>query len=220
MTLHDQPGRPMRRDAIRNQQLVLAAARDVLSDYGTDATMELVASRAGVGVGTLYRHFPNKEALINELIRQIYVELTAIARLGLERNDGAGLEILLRAIGRSFSDRRGYASMLVGHAPADCRAEDLHALIGELVEQARAAGLLGADVSFGDVMVVIWAIRGVIETGGSVAPIAWERHLDLHLAALAIPAPVSSKASVTVDQVTEITVRSRNRKPLPAARNS
>lgn len=211
MTIPDQPARPMRRDAARNQQLVLAAAREVLSEYGTAATMELVASRAGVGVGTLYRHFPNKQALINELIRQIYVELTAIARAGLECNDGNGLEVLLRAIGRSFSDRRGYASMLVGHTPADCRAEDLHALIGELIEQARAHNVLSADTTLGDVLAMIWAIRGVIETSGAIAPNAWERHFDLHLAALALPAPVSSSASVTLAQLTEITVRSRVR---------
>jgi AcrR family transcriptional regulator len=199
----------MRRDAVRNQKLVLAAARDVLSDHGTDATMELVASRAGVGVGTLYRHFPNKEALINELIRQIYTEMTAIARQGLELNDGTGLEILLRAMGRSFSDRRGYASMLVGHTPVDCRAEDLHVLIGKLVEQAREHGFLGVDICLGDVMTLIWAIRGVIETSGATAPTAWERHLDLHLAALALPACASSKVSLSAGQLSEITVRAR-----------
>lgn len=209
MTLPDQPARPMRRDAARNQQSVLAAAREVLSDHGTAATMELVASRAGVGVGTVYRHFPNKEALINELIRQIYLELMVVAEQGLERDDGKGLEVLLRAIGRSFSDRHGYASMLVGYTPPDCRAEDLHALIAELMEQAREHGHVGSDIKLGDVMALIWAIRGVIETSSAVAPAAWERLLDLHLAALALPVSVSSRASVTADQVTEITVRAR-----------
>ncbi|HEY3482745.1 MAG TPA: helix-turn-helix domain-containing protein, partial [Streptomyces sp.] len=75
MAAHDTRDRPMRRDAVRNQKLVIEAARDVVSEFGTDASMELIASRAGVGVGTVYRRFPNKEALVDEIVGLMLSEL-------------------------------------------------------------------------------------------------------------------------------------------------
>lgn len=194
----------MRRDAVRNQQLVLDAARDVLSESGTDASMELIAVRAGVGVGTVYRHFPNKVALIDALVRAIYEELIAAARTALDRGDGTGLAGFLRTLGASFADHRGYARMLVGHTPLDCGAERLRKLIGQLLEQAKATGQVNAEITMGDVMTTIWGLRGIVETSGDVAPRAWERHLDIHLTALQADAITTNRPSLTAAQLTRI----------------
>lgn len=173
----------MRRDAQRNQELVLDAARQVISELGTDAPMDLVAARAGVGIGTVYRRFPNKEALIDELVRIILDELITVARQALERADGSGLELFFRACGRTFSEHRGYVDKLVGHVPPDCAAI-LNDLMIELLEQAKQHGAISSQITSTDVRATLWAIRGVIETAGPLAPQAWERHLDLHLAGL------------------------------------
>jgi len=196
--------RPMRRDAVRNQRLVLDAAREVLSEYGTDATMELIASRAGVGVGTIYRNYPNKYALTDALVQSIFEELLTAGRAALELPAGTGLEQLLRALGASMSEHRGYARMLVGHIRAASGAEQLRELLARLIEQARAADELGSWVTVGDVTTLVWALRGVVETTGAVAPAAWERLLEIHLSALRAPDQVSSRAGVSARQLERI----------------
>lgn len=195
--------RAVRSDAVRNQRLVLEAARDVLSEHGTDATMELIASRAGVGIGTVYRHFPNKDELVDALVAAIYEELIAAATAALGHG-GTGLDEFLRVLGRSFAEHRGYARMLVGHTRRECGATALRAMIGKLLAQAKDADEIGADVTLGDIMITIWAIRGVVETSGAVAEGAWERHLDIHLAALRANAVDSAQASITARQLGRI----------------
>jgi AcrR family transcriptional regulator len=212
MTVPGAGVRPMRRDAARNQGLVLEAAREVISEFGTDASMELVASRAGVGVGTVYRRFPNKEALIDELVRIIFADLVTSAREALARDDGTGLEAFLRTIGQAFADHRGYVDKLVGRTKADC-ATQLQTLMAELLDQAKQHGQIGPEVTIADVRATTWAIRGVIETTGSIAPRAWERHLDIHLAGLrAVPLP-SNRAGLSRIQLARISGAKR-----PAAR--
>src|SRR3954469_20768899 len=79
--------RPLRADARRNREKVLAAARAVFSEHGRDAQMDDVARRAGVGVGTVYRHFPTKEALIEALMVAAFETIAAAAEAALEIDD-------------------------------------------------------------------------------------------------------------------------------------
>lgn len=197
--------RPMRRDAARNHQLVVEAAREVLAEFGTDASMEMIASRAGVGVGTVYRRFPNKEALVDEIAGQLLRRLTDEARRALALADGTGLESFLRVVGQSLSEHRGYAEKLVGHTKAAC-VEQLRDLMTELLEQAERAGRVAPGIELGDVMTVIWGLRGIVETSGPVAPDAWRRHLDIQLAGLrsAAPSP-SAHPALTRAELSRIT---------------
>jgi AcrR family transcriptional regulator len=203
MTVHEVTSRPMRRDALRNQELVLDAAREVISEFGTEASMEQVASRAGVGVGTVYRRFPNKQALIDELVRIILNELITAARDALARGDGSGLETFLRTCGHSFSAHRGYADKLLGRVKADA-AETLNGLMGDLLAQAQEFGTIGAQVTVGDVRATTWAVRGVIHTTGAIAPGAWERHLDIHLAGLRATVLPSNRPALTPGELSGI----------------
>ena len=203
MEAHDTPHRPMRRDAVRNHQLVLAAAREVLTEYGTDASMELIASRAGVGVGTLYRRFPNKEALVDEIAGQILGELVTEARRALTDPDGTGLEAFVGVIGRWISEHRGYADKLVGRSKVSC-VDQLRDLISELLAQAQEFGRIGPDVTLGDIMTLIWGLRGVVETSGTVVPDAWQRYADIHLAGLRTPGAPGTRLAVTREQLTVI----------------
>lgn len=204
MAVRDDTDRPMRRDAARNHQLIVDAAREVLSEFGTDATMELIASRAGVGVGTVYRRFPNKEALVDELVHLILDELNDAAAQALARGDGTGLEHFLHVLGQSYSDHRGYAGKLVGRTNIEQGADRLRRLIDELRLQAQQHGHIGPDISLSDVLATTWALRGVIETTGSVAPHAWKRHLDIHLAGLRSPSSPSDKPAVSTADLVRI----------------
>lgn len=199
----DPPARPLRRDALRNHQLVVAAAREVFSEFGTDASMEQIASRAGVGVGTVYRRFPNKEALIDEIAGAMLRELSEVARRSLAQPDGSGLEVFLRVIGRSLAEHRGYADKLVGHK-ASC-VELLRDRVAELLAQAQSCGRVAAGVELGDIMALIWGLRGIVETSGAVVPDAWQRHLDIQLAGLrSVTVPPGSPPAVTRAQLRRI----------------
>lgn len=172
-------GRPMRSDARRNQQLVLNAARDALAEFGDDATMEHIAVRAGVGVGTVYRRYPNKAALYDELVRIIVTDLIEIATAALAAGDGSGLESFLIALGQSFADHRGYADRLMQHADG-VRNEHLRTLIAELVSQAAEHRTIDPDITTDDVLTAIAGLRGVI---GAPTPLSsgWRRHLTFQL---------------------------------------
>jgi AcrR family transcriptional regulator len=175
--------RAVRSDSVRNQQLIVNAAREVLSECGTDARMDTIATRAGVGIGTVYRHFPNKQALVDELVRLILDDLVDAGESALARDDGTGLEAFLRALGYSLAEHHAYADKLIeSHRCAG--AEQLRALMAQLLDQAQRYGRISPDVTHGDILATAWALRGIVETSGTTAPNAWQRHLEIHLAGL------------------------------------
>ncbi len=98
---------------------------------------------------------------------------------------------------------RGYADKLVGHSKAAC-VEQLRDRIGELLGQAQEFGRIGPDVAIGDIMALIWGLRGVVETSGAVAPDAWRRYADIHLAGLRAPGAPGARPPVTREQLTAI----------------
>lgn len=197
--------RPLRADAKRNHQRVLDAAREVIAEYGIEAPMDVIASRAGVGVGTVYRRFPSKQALVAELVRINLDELAETARQARDLPDGMGLEAWLSAVGRRFADQRGYADKLVGQAD-EHSAEILRRLVDALLDDARTHGRVRGDISLGDVMTTAWALRGVIDTAGDIATRAWERHLEIHLAGMrsADAADSPNRPTVTRSQLAQI----------------
>lgn len=196
--------RPLRSDAARNLKLIREAALDVISVHGTDASMEQIAHRAGVGVGTLYRRFPNKEALVEALVDGILTDLIASAREALNVADGGGLEKFLRQLGGALLLYRGWAPQLLGRAEPSSCADELRSLIAKLVDQAKASGQLAPHITIGDIQMTMWSLRGVVEATGAVAPKAWIRHLDLLLAGLRIvPAP-TTRAPMTKAQLAAI----------------
>jgi AcrR family transcriptional regulator len=184
-----------RRDAVRNYHRILDAAREVLGESGADASMEEIAARAGVGVGTVYRRFASKDALINELLRLATEDILAAAGQALARTDGQGLREFLRAIGQAMADHARYANLFL-NAPradgADDAAVRIRVAIAELTARAAAAAVIDPAVTVGDVMALIWALRGLVHAAGEETPADWQRFLDIHLAGLrpAAPGPV------------------------------
>jgi AcrR family transcriptional regulator len=183
-TATQDPPRALRRDAVRNYHRILGAAREVLGESGANASMEEIAARADVGIGTVYRRFASKDALIDELLRLALEEVTSAAGQALARTDGHGLEELLRALGQSFADHARYASLLLDRPTDPATSSRMRAAISELTARAVTAGTVSPGTTATDVMALIWAMRGLVQASGDVAPRAWQRFLDIHLAGL------------------------------------
>jgi AcrR family transcriptional regulator len=190
-----------RRDAVRNYYRVLDAAREVLGESGADASMEEIAARAGVGVGTVYRRFANKDALIDELVRLSLSEALAAARSALACPGGDGLEQFLRGLGALFAAHVKYAHLLLERSADGDASREIRAAVQELTSRALAAGTLNPAVTLGDVMALVWAMRGLTETAGEVAPDTWQRFLDIHLSGLRAPGSLSAVPSMSARQL-------------------
>jgi AcrR family transcriptional regulator len=174
--------RPLRADARRNHERILESARVVFAQAGPDAQIDDVARHAGVGVGTVYRHFPTKEALLAELVRQKFRLFADRAREALAE-DGepfALIEGLMRRNAATAASDAGiqYALASAGeawtHAPAE--QDELIAHTAELIERARRAGTIRPDVEATDIGMLMC---GVCSTMGARPDFDWRRHLDL-----------------------------------------
>jgi AcrR family transcriptional regulator len=205
--LPHQPG--ARRDAVRNYHRILDAARDVLGESGANASMEEIAARAGVGVGTVYRRFASKDALIDELMQLAVEEILASADQALARADGHGLEQLLRALGQCFADHARYAGLLLQRPTDAATSRRMRAAIEVLTARATAAGTVNRGVTVGDVMALIWAMRGLVQAAGEVAPESWQRFLDIQLAGMRAPGPLSSASPLSSRQLSKLAPRRR-----------
>jgi AcrR family transcriptional regulator len=190
------PGGALRRDAVRNYHRILDAAREVLGESGASASMEEIAARAGVGVGTVYRRFASKDALIDELLRLALADVMTVADRALARTDGSGLDELLRGVGQSLADHARYADLLLQRPTDPAASHRMRAAIDELTARARAAGTVNPGVTAGDIMALIWAMRGLIQTAGEQAPTPWQRFLDIHLAGLSAAASPRAEAAL------------------------
>lgn len=153
--------------------------------------MEEIAARAGVGVGTVYRRFAGKDALIDELLRLAMDELVAAARGALARTGGHGLAELLRAFGQSFADHARYANLLLERQPDPAAARLIRQATAELTARAIGAGTISPSCTVADIMALTSAMRGLVQVDGGLEPDAWQRFLDIHLAGLRAPDPVA-----------------------------
>ncbi len=158
--------RPKRADARRNYEKVLAAARGAFAEGGESTSLEEIARRAGVGIGTLYRHFPNRQALLEAL----YVdEVEEVCRSAAEL-DGAdpweALNSWLERFIAYLATKRALAHELLNYFDQDaalfkvCRTS-LFAAGEPLLERAQDAGVVRADVTIADVMQMLIAISKI-----------------------------------------------------------
>jgi AcrR family transcriptional regulator len=156
-------GRPLRADAQRNRDLLLAAARDAFTERGATASLEEIARRAGVGVGTLYRHFPNRQALLEA----VYVEeVEALCRSAADHADEPSWSALVHWFNR-FVDYVATKRALVDEMMATMSVDapvfrTCHDAIfqagGPLLERAKKDGVVRADVELMDVMRLVSGI--------------------------------------------------------------
>lgn len=162
--------RPLRADARRNRARLLEAASAAFAEHGTDASLEDVARRAGLGIGTLYRHFPTRDDLVEAVIHDEVDEIVASGAELLGADDPfAALRTWLRAIVAHAAGYRGLASSLAAAADGESRLADAcnrkAATAVALVERARRAGALRADAAVDDVLDLVSALAWVAEQG-------------------------------------------------------
>jgi AcrR family transcriptional regulator len=176
--------RQLRADARRNRERILEGARAVFAECGAEAQMDDVAARAGVGVGTVYRHFPTKEALMVELMRQKFRLFADRAREALE-TDQEPFEALVGLLRRNAETAAHDAATQLAIAGAgenlwdqtQAEREELLERTDELIARAHRAGTIRADIQASDIAMLMC---GVCSAMSVTAPgFDWERHLDL-----------------------------------------
>jgi len=184
-------GRPQRADARRNRERILAAAKEAFAGGGVDTPMEVLARRAGVGVGTLYRHFPTKEALVGELLAEKFRLLLEGARAALAVEDPweafAGTlrrNAELMAADAAVQDALMRADMEAAWTYAAEPREELKRTLAITIDRARAAGAIRDDFTIDDIPMLMC---GLSSTMGSCSPdgaFDWRRHLEIILAGI------------------------------------
>jgi AcrR family transcriptional regulator len=177
--------RPLRKDAARNRALLVQAAREVFAERGLEASMDDVAHRAGLGVGTAYRHFANKyelaEAIMAEAIERVYELIDSAAAT---EDAWAGLVGFVEGAAEMQSADRGLREVLMGVHDAEEMervSERLSAPLRDLVDRSKAAGAIRADVDVTDIGIVVLMLCTVADVTGDASPDLWRRYVPMLL---------------------------------------
>jgi AcrR family transcriptional regulator len=177
---------PLRADAERNRQRLLAAAKELFATRGLDVTLDEVARHAGVGTGTAYRRFPNKDALIEALMVDRIGEMGAIAQECLDEPDPwLGLTSYFeRALALQATDR-GLKDVLFstgrGREGVDHARRALAPTVARLVRRAVAAGVVRRDLATTDVPLINFMLNTLVDIGRDVEPELYRRYLAIVL---------------------------------------
>jgi len=196
-----------RSDARRNRERLIASARELFAATGVDVPVEEITRHAGVGMGTLYRHFPTKEDLIDAVLEEAFAEIVELAeRADAEQDAWTGLTGFLEQALALHAANRGLKDMLAtsdrGRERAQAMRTRIRPLLARLVERAQSQGTLRRDFTTEDLPVVFWTTGRVIETTAGVAPKHWRRFLGLVLdgmragAATPLPAPPLTRSQL------------------------
>ena len=168
------PERPQRADAQRNRALVLGAAEDLFAEAGNGATIEDIAKRAGVGVGTVCRHFPTKQALLDEVLTESFRELVADADEALASDEPAvAFERFVHRLAAQQARRRMLAESMATELELPPAAVELKSAmrgaITELLGRAQAAGAVRDDISPADTALLFAGVAQVTAVTGADA---------------------------------------------------
>lgn len=174
----------LRRDAQRNRERLVEAARVAFAERGLDVPLEEIARRAGVSIGTLYNRFPTRNALAAAVFADREETVRQIAGHALTMTDAwAGFVHFAEQLCRLMAEDRGWNDLAARRAPETGRA-----MMVELIERAQAAGALRDDFTLTDMTFVVWSMTGTIAATREVAPDVWRRHLGFVLDGLRAPA--------------------------------
>jgi AcrR family transcriptional regulator len=181
-----------RADAVRNRKRILDAARELFAEHGFDAQVDGIARRAGVGVGTVYRHFPNKEDLLEALVQARFDGLAAAAREAIATEDPwhGFCEFMRYSAGVMARDRALSEAMFERPEMMRAGAEGVGMpdLLTELVAKAQEAGDLRREVVWEDVPGLICGVGRALSEG-KIGPqeMSWERYMAIILDGLRAP---------------------------------
>jgi AcrR family transcriptional regulator len=174
--------RPLRADARRNRERVLEAARVCFAREGRDAQIDDIAKLAGVGVGTVYRHFPDKSALMEALLAERFAQFAAAGREALARDDvWQAMRDWLYASAEAQAEDRALCDWVADSVGSERLREILEAtglmqVDVELIARAQTAGAIRPDATAEDVTLIMTGIAAT-----SRRDLNWRRHLELSL---------------------------------------
>lgn len=178
--------RRLRVDAARNQQRIIDAARELFADRGLEITLDDVAERAGVGVGTVYRRFANKRELVSEVFSGHIRDFAAAAEDALAAADPwDGLVRLFEYACRHMATNRGFSEVVLemGDDPArwDCRRDRIGPAVAAVMERAREAGVVQPGIEATDLFALIYMVDSLADFARPVDPDIWRRYMAITL---------------------------------------
>jgi len=181
--------RPLRADAARNREKLLAAATQLFSERGLDVPMEHIARRAEVSIGTLYAHFPTREAFFEAIFPERLAALDTLAEQASAEPDAWRAFVgYLEGLYAMHARDRGLNDVLARQLPhvkgvvAACHRGAGH--LDELIERAKAGGRLRPDFTIADMATLTRAMAQVIRDSTAAAPDEWRRFLSIYVAGL------------------------------------
>ncbi len=175
-------GRAMRADAKRNYDKVVAAAKDAFAETGASTSLEAIARRAGVGIGTLYRHFPTRQALLEAVYLGEVQQLCSATQQLLALPPWESFEALSHRLVSYLATKKALAHELMNYVDREaaffkgCRA-DLFIAGEPILKRAQDAGVVRADTDFTELIQLIGGIAKIEET----APGQRDHILDIAL---------------------------------------
>lgn len=189
----DKLERPLRADARRNRARIIASARKLFARLGNDAQMEEIAADSGLGMGTLYRHFPNKQALLTEIVRERFEGMIELAQTA-ERIEDPG-EAFEAVLGRYLEAADGDAAFqlaLLGSTEFEWEGvvqqkAEFAEIVTRIIERAVAAGEVRGDLRYTDFPLITNGVMATMyfrPSGNN----DWRRHLELVLDRVRTPA--------------------------------
>ena len=175
--------RPERADKVRNRQRIIDAASAAFAEKGMDAQMDEIAARAGVGVGTIYRHFATKQELMAAIVDRKFEQIAEVTRDALARESAEPFDVfadLLRRCAKIMAEDVGTARALarVGQvvwsefAPIPSEVVSSTQIV---IERAQAAGSLRPDIDFDDVPPILAGVSATPEASRR----GWRRYLEI-----------------------------------------
>jgi AcrR family transcriptional regulator len=181
------PSRPLRADARQNYERLIAAAAGAIAELGANVSLEEVARRAGVGIGTLYRHFPNRQALLEAVYQdQVNISCARGRELSATKPPAEALSLWLHSMLTNNLTTRGLKEALmaseISPQTSECRVK-AHAVGSELLARAQEAGAVRRDIEITDLLRLVHSIALMVEPGAEGARRA-ERVFEVMVAGL------------------------------------
>jgi|SRR5882757_2721722 len=179
-------GSGLRRDAVRNRQLLIDAAGEVLGEQGLDAPLDEIARRAGVGNATLYRHFPTRERLYEVVFAEAGDMLERACNRALAIDDPwTALATYFEEACAFIADNQGLSDLMMQGMPRSPVLNDIRVkadtLMQTLLDRAQERGAVRADIVLTDVLFVLASLLRVVPASAAISPDAWRRHLAITL---------------------------------------
>ena len=177
---------PLRRDARERRDKLIAAAQREFAAHGVDASLEKIARDAGVAIGTLYRHFPSRMDLLMAAFEPRLQEFLDGAAKALAMSDAwEGFVSYLENLFAVQAGDRGFNDFLSRRFPGNADTEHIHDLmcrqIEDVLTRAQEAGKARLDITYADIVNLIWSNGRIIDATSATAPDAWRRQLHLML---------------------------------------